>query len=113
MPFKSVILRLEGERVKAMLSTNGIVAYGLNGELRLFDFQYSPCHGYQNGCVCEVCMKKSTKTSPLKTKQHIPSISTAPKRCECSKPIRNDESCLSCGKPIERKSFLAICSMIE
>lgn len=100
MPFKSAILRLEGERVKAMLSDCGIVVYGQNGKLRLFDFPSLLCHGFQNGCVCEVCMKKSTKTTVAQTKRNIPSISTAPKRCECLKPINNDGSCLSCGKPI-------------
>lgn len=35
----------------------------------------------------------------------IPTLATDPKRCECLKPINNDGSCLSCGKPIEPKSL--------
>lgn len=104
MPFKSAILRLDGERVKAMLSDDGLVVIGAQGKLRLFDPPRHVCHGKPNGCACDQCVpkplpgRKWAKMAQSKTK--YPTVSTLAKRCECLKQINNDGSCLSCGKPI-------------
>jgi hypothetical protein len=99
---KSAIMRFEGQPVKAMLSTDGIVVLGHNGKLRLYDPPYHVCHGKGNGCRCNRCEKPSKEATVSKwTKtQSLPSINTAPKRCECEKPVNNEGTCLSCGKPI-------------
>jgi hypothetical protein len=99
---KSAIMRFEGLPVKAMLTPDGLIVLGSGGKLRLYDPPHHVCHGKQNGCRCNRCEKpaKGVTMGKWTKAQSLPSISTAPKRCECEKPVNNDGTCLSCGKPI-------------
>jgi hypothetical protein len=105
MPVKPVPMLHDGQRVKAMLSDDGIVVLGFEGKLSLYDPPRHVCHGKQNGCLCDRCNPKLAKEATVGkwTKaQTVTSINTSPKRCECERSINNAGTCLSCGKTISQ-----------
>jgi hypothetical protein len=58
------------------------------------------CKYYQWCCNCQPCKQRAEYEEAVRMATKIPSLDTAPKRCECEKPVNNDGTCLSCGKPI-------------